>query len=893
MAKTPKDVTQGRTGFGSTGYRNGDPAEPTRPKTPKSRFKGRRGTLKAGRPNSALVYDGDPGDPSKPESKGATERTYQENQFDPATETEDYSYTAGRVVKRVYNKYGPVPQGKTVFGYYTDWSQYDGRLEGIFTPGAAGRGVDMMLIDAAAYDKIIIGFAGIVGDKGEKRYTIDNAAVDFGKKLHEATFVDPWGDVASYLNVGFEGWVSNDYQELFDQSKAQGVLGGLRKLKEKNPNLKLSFSLGGWTMSEAYHELVQDSSKRRTLVDSLAFIIEKFPMFSEIDLDWEYPGMPGNGNPHGPLDAQFFQTLVREIKQRLPNIRISIAAGASMATLLQSDIKGMIESGVEGINLMTYDFFGTPWATGLAHHTNLYDLDPSNPENFSIERAVDYLLEQGVPSTNINIGYAAYSRSARNAVVTSWSPLAGTYSPGSGTTTGTFESGSTEFFDILYNYVDFENQTGINGFNVYTDEVADADYLYSPESGLFLSIDTPRSVYAKGEYVRQKNLGGLFTWTIDQDSGVLANAAREGLGATAQTRVVDMAPFYFKGINVQDSGRAPVAVIEGPTEAFEGDEVSFSALRSIGDELTYTWSAPNLTFIEGKTTPTVSGTLPSTVRTYTITLTVKDASGRTSTTTQTLKVKSHSTLPPTSRISVLLEAGTPFALSGEASFDSDNDPLTYLWDAPDLPFNGSTAELVEGTAPSVDEQTDFWVKLTVNDGEQTDQSAIFLTVVPSETPSGGVVAKITGRLQVEAGAPISLSGVDSTGPAPLLYAWAAPGLSFDGADTISVSANAPIVDRDTTKQITLTVKGSGGTGASDSDSVELLILAGGSSGDEGTWRPEGYPGDSVVTHNYNGQGLHQYKAKWWASAADEPGDPNVTSTVPEGDDKVWYDMGPV
>ncbi|MFP3533957.1 hypothetical protein SB763_31865, partial [Burkholderia sp. SIMBA_042] len=83
-------------------------------------------------------------------------------------------------------------------------------------------------------------------------------------------------------------------------------------------------------------------------------------------------------------------------------------------------------------------------------------------------------------------------------MIDSWSPLQGTYDPGSGTTTGTFESGTTEFFDLIYNYLDLEHQTGINGFNVYTDEVADADYLYSPESGLFLSVDTPRSVYAKG-----------------------------------------------------------------------------------------------------------------------------------------------------------------------------------------------------------------------------------------------------------------------------------------------------------------------------------------------------------------------------------------------------------
>ena len=45
---------------------------------------------------------------------------------------------------------------------------------------------------------------------------------------------------------------------------------------------------------------------------------------------------------------------------------------------------------------------------------------------------------------------------------------------------------------------DLENQKGRNGFNVYTDQVADADFLYNPESKLFMSLDTPRTVKAKG-----------------------------------------------------------------------------------------------------------------------------------------------------------------------------------------------------------------------------------------------------------------------------------------------------------------------------------------------------------------------------------------------------------
>ena len=123
-----------------------------------------------------------------------------------------------------------------------------------------------------------------------------------------------------------------------------------------------------------------------------------------------------------------------------------------------------------------------------------------------------------------------------------------TYTPGYGTTVGTFESGSTEWYDHIANYLDLENQTGRNNFIVYTDEVADADFLYNPQSKVFMSLDTPRTVKAKAEYVKSRGLGGLFTWTADLDRGPLVNAAREGLGCEMTRQTVDMRPFYFKGI---------------------------------------------------------------------------------------------------------------------------------------------------------------------------------------------------------------------------------------------------------------------------------------------------------------------------------------------------------
>lgn len=563
-----------------------------------------------------------------------TEQSYVMDGFDPKTNDSRYSYTSGRVMKRVYNKYETKNKPK-VFGYYTDWSQYDKRAAesktGAIPAEERGRGIDLTQLSPTAYDKLIIGFMGIVGDEGENRAKIERAAAWTGKKTNEMTILDPWGDCQSYFNNGFSGWKpfgfgpAGTYQDgtsedCFYQSKVQGVLGALRDLqaraKQQGHTLALSFSLGGWTMSHAFHQLVKSDSAVNTLVASIIDFFKRFPMFSEIDIDWEYPNGPGNGNPHGPEDGANYVRLIGGLRKGLDSnglsqVKISIASSANVELLKQSNIKGLLAAGLYGINVMTYDFFGTPWAERLGNHTNIYKT--ANTE-FSLQEAVEYLLEQGVNPEHINVGYAGYSRSAKGVNIDTFSPLSGTYN-GTGTTVGTFESGCVEWYDIINNYLDLENQCGRNGYHVYTDAEACADYLFNPDIKVFHSIDTPRTVREKARYVIAKGLGGLFTWTIDQDNGLLVNSAREGMGCACVDQVIDMQPFYFTGENIaddqqedeeqqdeeqqdeeqqQDSGdnQAPDAQIL--LKCVSGSRLSFSAKLSSdpdNDPLAFTWLA--------------------------------------------------------------------------------------------------------------------------------------------------------------------------------------------------------------------------------------------------------------------------------------------------------------
>ncbi|EHG6569234.1 chitinase [Salmonella enterica subsp. enterica serovar Pasing] len=559
-----------------------------------------------------------------------TETTHAANGFDPATSDDKISYTSARVAKPVYNKYKNSTTKPKVFGYYTDWSQYDSRLQGNMSQ--PGRGYDLTNVSPTAYDKLIFGFVGITGfrkiDK-EDRDVVAEAAAQCGKVKYEPTFLDPWGDFQSYINLGFEtsGWDVDP--KTVTQANAKGMLGALRdmqaKAKAAGHTLALSMSIGGWSMSNGFHETAASDSSRKIFAKGVVKLFKQFPMFSEVDIDWEYPNDEGAGNPFGPEDGANYALLIAELRKQLDsaglsNVKISIAASAVTTIFDYAKVKDLLAAGLYGINLMTYDFFGTPWAETLGHHTNRKALEEGG---WAVETIVDHLLAEGFSADRINIGYAGYTRNARQVEIESLSPLKGSYNPGTGDTTGSFESGTSEWYDVIYSYLDLENQKGRNGFNVYTDQVADADYLYSPESKLFLSLDTPRTVKAKGEYAAKLGLGGVFTWTIDQDNGVLVNAVREGLGYEIESEVIDMEPFYFEGINVENDeeqsdsddeqkvNHAPKAAIE--LMVVGGSTVQLSGAGSSdedNDELSFSWGVPSQIAVADKTTEIIEVVVP-------------------------------------------------------------------------------------------------------------------------------------------------------------------------------------------------------------------------------------------------------------------------------------------
>ncbi|WP_434524704.1 glycosyl hydrolase family 18 protein [Photorhabdus asymbiotica] len=514
--------------------------------------------------DSQLVYETDPHEDA---GEGAAQKTYRLNGFDPKTADSTLSYTPTRLAKTVFNTYEE-KDDFNVLCYLSDWSIYDERLAPINDDSfkiKGGRGADLMRFkgdkkEGKPFKRIIFSFAGIIGDPGEKKTTIIAAAGENGWKMgkdeqdilenHEGKPIpiDPWADVAAYLNCGFTKW-AGDPVDLYHQDKAQGVLGGLRLLKEENPDLEISVSVGGWSMSGAFYKVCRDEKLRQRFVEGIKDLYSKFDMLTHLDLDWEYPGSAGEGNQFDKDDYKYFVELITDLKNsNISNLKgISIAASADKAKMEAAHIPELIAAGVNEINLMTYDFF-TLGDGKLSHHTNLYRNKDDEYSKYSVDDAVKYLIDLGVDRKLIYIGYSGYTRNARTAELESKDneQLVGKYTDGT-STVGSFEHSVIEWTDIIYNYIDYENKIGRNGFEVFHDQIAKADYIYNKELKVFMSLDTPRSVREKGRYVKANGLGGLFIWSGDQDNGLLTNAAHEGLGRKVIKKVIEMEPFYFEG----------------------------------------------------------------------------------------------------------------------------------------------------------------------------------------------------------------------------------------------------------------------------------------------------------------------------------------------------------
>jgi chitinase len=323
----------------------------------------------------------------------------------------------------------------------------------------------------------------------------------------------------THVNYAFANVV---HGEIVEGSPQDGenlrVLGELRRT---NRGFKVLVSVGGWTWSKGFSDAVLTPESRQRFVASAVEFVRRHAL-DGVDIDWEYPALPGDSNPHRPEDTANFTTVMADLRRALDReastsgrrLLLTMAAGAFPAFLDHTDMRN-VQRSVDFVNLMTYDFRVQSSDPIAGHHANLRP-HPDDDKQLSVVRAVSDFSEAGVPHGKLVVGVPFYSRG--------WEDVApdrnGLYQVGRPLST---------MPDTTPPGVDALLASG-DGWARQWDAVAEAPYLWNTRKHIFISIEDAESLRAKTAFVLKEDLAGIMFWEYFADpSGRLLQAVVDGL----------------------------------------------------------------------------------------------------------------------------------------------------------------------------------------------------------------------------------------------------------------------------------------------------------------------------------------------------------------------------
>ncbi|KAH7394065.1 glycoside hydrolase superfamily [Phaeosphaeria sp. MPI-PUGE-AT-0046c] len=314
------------------------------------------------------------------------------------------------------------------------------------------------------------------------------------------TLSDSYADVE--MHYPGDSW-SDSGKNVYGAFKQLGLL------KQKNRNLKVLLSIGGWTYTNTKKNLDPvgaSDTARKNFAASCVNMIKNYG-FDGIDVDWEYPQSEEQGDQ--------FLSMLREVRRAMddyadylgrdkgyaaearPHFLLSIAAPAGADNYEKLPLRAIAET-LDFVNLMAYDYAGS-WDNATGHASNLAP-SRSNPKStpYNTDSVVKHYIEAGVPSTKLNLGMPLYGRAFTN--------TAGLGQPYEGVGEGTWEKGVYDFKDLP-----------LPGAREYFDKEAYATYSYDNATNTLITYDTVNMALTKVGYIKQKGLGGAMWWEVSGD----------------------------------------------------------------------------------------------------------------------------------------------------------------------------------------------------------------------------------------------------------------------------------------------------------------------------------------------------------------------------------------
>lgn len=345
----------------------------------------------------------------------------------------------------------------------------------------------------------------------------------YGTVLPDPTYM-------THVNYAFaELYVKNNVYEKFDLQGNRERFDQVKKLKERNSDLKIllsftnSVSNSGNSQDGGFSALAKSPEMRKKFAQDCRTFVQQEGI-DGIDIDWEFPGMTFGSNAFDVMvDVDNFTLLMKDLRETLGNNILLTYAGYCKNVQPQGagrkyiDVKA-VDPYVDFVNIMTYDLVGAP-----GHQSPLNKPSAS----WDCQRSVDEYLNAGVPANKLVLGIPFYGRAH-------------------------FNSGGS------VNYKDIVNLSEGNGYVIDNWDAEGSVPYVTKDGAYYCGYDDPRSIAAKGDWLLRLGMKGMMFWDYDGDDsrGTLRHAVWNAVMKS------DIEPGLAEFLNNSDGYKALVASCE-------------------------------------------------------------------------------------------------------------------------------------------------------------------------------------------------------------------------------------------------------------------------------------------------------------------------------------------
>lgn len=309
----------------------------------------------------------------------------------------------------------------------------------------------------------------------------------------------PDPNMMTHINYAFGG-VGGDYRSVYvdNESRFKQII----KLKERNPDLKIMLSVGGWGRGN-FSPMAKDADNRLAFAKACRSFCEKYGI-DGIDIDWEFPGSNSSGEASPSNEKQNYTLLMRDLREALGDDYLLTMASSSEPG--RYDYRNCIQY-LDFVNVMTYDMASAP-----NHHSALYRGGTVGNGYIVMHESIKNHLNAGIPRDKLVMGLAFYANGGPDGQIS---------------------------------LQQVENNIASGKWVDHWDDVAKVPYVTDNNGKFVYGYDNARSLSIKCQYIMENELAGGMYWEYANDNNV-------GIERTTVYECLSGKPIEKKDVRLND-----------------------------------------------------------------------------------------------------------------------------------------------------------------------------------------------------------------------------------------------------------------------------------------------------------------------------------------------------